>query len=323
MEPAWFVDNNPTLWGKKLDGVEIRPVATLDDVGDRLVLVMSTHLLPMAQACITAGVKRWSWFTDIQEVFGDISIAIKAEKILAEPEIHRLSSLLAGSEESLITLKQALACRVTGDPKDLPPCRPGQYFVDEWVPDRYYARFVDCGAYNGDTLRDWINCKGNIFPPDQLQYHAFEPDPDNYAVLKRTVEDLPPHFTSHIVLHSAAVGDVSGTVKMIQGGAGTEIYHSSEAGMETQIVRLDDVLANEEIYAIKMDLEGFEPFALRGARTLLEKQRPVLMISVYHRPEHLWTLPLWINDLGLGYRLFLRHHDTTSSETVCYAVPPF
>jgi hypothetical protein len=90
----------------------------------------------------------------------------------------------------------------------------------------------------------------------------------------------------------------------------------------TPIARLDEVLAGDEVGVIKMDVEGFEPFALEGARGLLERQRPALLISVYHRPEHLWKIPLWIHDLGLGYRVHLRHHSTTSSETVCYGVPP-
>ena len=323
LEPAWLVDNNPALSGKKLEGVEIRPASSLHETDDRLVLIMTTHVQTMAQACQHAGVKRWAWFTDIHEVFGKSSIVISAARVLSEPDIDRLCSILEGSEESLRTLKQALACRVTGDPQDLPTCFPGQYFADDIVSNSCYSHFVDCGAYNGDTLREWISRKVRMFLPEQIRYHAFEPDQDNFSLLKKMVAELPEYLSSRITLYASAVGDMPGSVGMIQGGPGTELSEGCDSGMRAQIVRLDDVLANEKIGAIKMDLEGYEPLALKGARGIIEKQRPVLLVSIYHRPEHLWKIPLWINDLGLGYRIFLRHHDTTSSETVCYAVPPF
>jgi len=322
LEPAWLVDNNPALWGTRLEGVEIRPAATLAEAGDRLVLIMTTYLQQMAQACLSAGVRRWSWFTDIREVFGDVSIALSAETALGDPEIDRLSALLAGSAESLATLKGALACRVTGDTKDVPACSPGRYFAEDLIPSRLFAHFVDCGAFDGDTLREWLDGPARQFPPERLRYHAFEPDPDNFSLLERCVAGLPDALRSRVALHASAVGDAAGSVGLIQGGDGSGVYQGVETGPVTPIARLDEVLAGDEVGVIKMDVEGFEPFALEGARGLLERQRPALLISVYHRPEHLWKIPLWIHDLGLGYRVHLRHHSTTSSETVCYGVPP-
>jgi len=321
LEPAWIVDNNPELWNQKLEGVAIRPASSLLEAGDQMVLIMTTYVRQMAQACQDAGVRRWAWFTDIHEVFGDLSIAISAEKALSDPEIDRLAAILETGDD-LRTLKSALACRVTGDSRDLPICSPGQYFADDLVSLPFYSHFVDCGAYDGDTLREWLSRKAPFLAPDQLRYHAFEPDPDNFSLLQQFVTGLPDTLKSRIVLHSCGVGDVSGNIGMIQGGHGTELYKGFDTGVVAPVVRLDDVLAAEIVRTLKMDVEGFEPLALEGARSILEKQRPALLISVYHRPEHLWKIPLWIHDLGLGYKIFLRHHDTTSSETVCYAVPP-
>jgi FkbM family methyltransferase len=321
IKPAWFVDNNPALWGQKVDGIEIRPTTSLYEVGDRLVLIMTTYAMQMANACRDAGVKRWSWFTDIEEVFGSCAVTTPAENVLSNADIDRLSSILKGSDESLETLKRALVFCVTGDPADLPVCSPGQYFVDNLVPNHFYRYFVDCGAYDGDTLQEWIPRKANMFSSGNFKYHAFEPDPDNYSLMSKYVANLSVELQKSVILHHCAVGDVSGQVSMVQGGDGTQLYKGVETGMTTPVVCLDEVLADEKVSVIKMDIEGFEPLALEGARGLLEKQRPALLICVYHRPEHLWTIPLWINDLGLGYKLFLRHHGTSSSETVCYAIP--
>jgi FkbM family methyltransferase len=321
IKPAWFVDNNSSLWGQKLDGIEIRSAASLSEAGDRLVIIMTTYTKLMANTCRDAGVKRWSWFTDIEEVFGAYSITTSAENVLSNGDIDRLSSILKGSDESLATLKSALMFCVTGDPIDLPDCSPDQYFADDLVPDHLYKYFVDCGAYDGDTLREWVPRKARMLSPGNFKYHAFEPDPDNYSLLSTYVADLGVELQKVIVLHHCAVGDASGYVGMVQGGDGTQLYNDIETGITTPVVRLDEVLADEKVGIIKMDIEGFEPLALQGARGLLEKQRPALLICVYHHPEHLWTIPLWIHDLGLGYKLFLRHHGVTSSETVCYAIP--
>lgn len=321
IRPAWFVDNNPQLWGQKLDGVEIRSADSLAQAGERLVLIMTTYAMQMANACKNAGVKRWSWFTDIQEVFGDCSITTSADSVLSNPEIDRLAAILGESKESLDVLKRALTFCVTGDSNDLPVCTPGQYFADNLAPDHFYRRFIDCGAYDGDTLKEWIARKTALAAPGNFKYHAFEPDPDNYAKLSRYVSTLSKILQDGIVLHACAVGDTPGQIGMVQGGDGTQLYQNIETGLTTPVVRLDDTLAGEEVGIIKMDIEGFEPLALEGARGLLERQRPALLICVYHRPEHLWTIPLWIYDLNLGYKLSLRHHGASSSETVCYAVP--
>ena len=113
IKPAWFVDNNSALWGQKLDGIEIRSATSLSEAGDRLVLIMTTYAMQMANACHNACVKRWSWFTDIEEVFGACSITTSAEHVLSNTDIDRLSSILEGSEKSIAVLKHALMFCVT------------------------------------------------------------------------------------------------------------------------------------------------------------------------------------------------------------------
>jgi len=321
IEPAWFVDNNPKLWGQTLDGIEIKSAASLAEAGDRIVLIMTTYAMQMANACKEAGVKRWSWFTDIQDVFGDCAVTTSADSVLSNREIDRLAEIFQDSKDSLDVLKQALTFCVTGDSRDLPVCTPGQYFADHLIPDHFYRYFIDCGAYDGDTLREWIPRKGGLLTPGRFKYHAFEPDPDNFAQLSKYVESLNEPIRAGVTLHQCAVGDAAGHIGMVQGGDGTQLYRNVETDLTTPVVRLDETLAEERVGIIKMDIEGFEPAALEGARGLLKNQRPALLVCVYHRPEHLWTIPLWIHDLNPGYKIALRHHGTSSSETVCYAVP--
>lgn len=320
IQPGWLIDNNPALWGRHLDGVPIRPRESLAEVGDRMVLIMTIYLKPMAEACALAKVRRWSWFTDLHECFGNLSFAIAAERLLAEPEIDRLAGLLDDSEESLQVLRKSLTCRVTGDAADYPACLPDQYFAAELAPADAYARFVDCGAFIGDTLHGWLARYGSTLPIERCGYHAFEPEAQNFRQLQSYVGRLSPTWQERVRLYPSAVGAARGLARMAADGAGSGL-HGSESDIEVDVVRLDDALADVDVSAIKMDLEGYEPQALDGARQLIRRQRPILLIAIYHRVEQLWQIPLWIHDLGLGYKLRLRHHDRSCTETVCYAVP--
>ena len=75
----------------------------------------------------------------------------------------------------------------------------------------------------------------------------------------------------------------------------------------------------ERIDFIKMDIEGSELAALMGGEFALRKWKPKLAISLYHRPEDLFAIPIWIESLQCGYRFFLDHYSIHHEETVLYA----
>ena len=106
-------------------------------------------------------------------------------------------------------------------------------------------------------------------------------------------------------------------------GSGSESSGISPTG-ETKIlcVRLDDVVPRDEkIDFIKMDVEGAELSVLRGAKTVIEANKPVLAISLYHNWDDLWTIPNYFHDVHKGYDLLIRQHMKNSFDLVLYAVP--
>lgn len=68
-----------------------------------------------------------------------------------------------------------------------------------------------------------------------------------------------------------------------------------------------------------MDIEGAEIKALNGLEKTIKLCQPQLAICAYHMPEDLWMVPLYIKNIDQGYKIYLRHHSYTDSETVCYA----
>lgn len=169
-------------------------------------------------------------------------------------------------------------------------------------------RLVDCGAYDGDTLKVFAaagyTLDGAI---------ALEPDPSNYARLVKSVAGRAALRTIKAGVHST-----SGTLTFAADGAGSA--HVDDAGtIRIDVVSLDAICGDWRPTLIKMDIEGAERDALEGARATLAACRPALAISAYHRIDDLWWLPLWIDALGLGYRFDLRSHAHNGFDTVLYA----
>ena len=70
-----------------------------------------------------------------------------------------------------------------------------------------------------------------------------------------------------------------------------------------------------------MDIEGAELDALKGASEIIVRDKPHLVICVYHKPSDIITIPEYILHLDSEYKLYLRHHTTdVSSGTVLYAI---
>jgi hypothetical protein len=92
-------------------------------------------------------------------------------------------------------------------------------------------------------------------------------------------------------------------------------------GICVECRKLDNIAWTYLPTYIKMDIEGAEPDALRGASELLRTHMPVLAVCLYHRSEHLWQVPRYIHETAPGYELFIRRYAEDCWELVCYAVP--
>ena len=89
-----------------------------------------------------------------------------------------------------------------------------------------------------------------------------------------------------------------------------------------EVMPIDEAVdPSQRVTYIKMDVEGSELESLKGAKRTILKDRPKLAICIYHKPEDMLTLPLYIKSLVPEYKLYLRHHSGTESETVLYAMP--
>jgi len=202
----------------------------------------------------------------------------------------------------------------------LPPYDDGAdiYFPSELVRLSPEEVLVDCGAFDGDSIRLFrrrtAGAYGHII--------ACEPDETNRGRLTEFIGELPPQERVRITVLPYAVGDRDEIMHF--NASGTAGSHLSSEGA-TQAVEcrcLDTLLDGRTPTLVKMDIEGAEPDALRGAFEVIRRARPILAVCAYHKSEHLWTLPQIMKAALPDYRISLRRYAEECWETVYYAVPP-
>ena len=173
--------------------------------------------------------------------------------------------------------------------------------------------FVDCGAYDGDSIRSFLDQPIKAFK----RIYGFEPDPSNFRKLEEQVSLCTERES--IMLQCAAVGDHAGTVTF--SGDGNEASSVGNGDMVVNCVTLDEVFSGTEPTYIKIDIEGAELDALNGARAVIERCSPVLAVCAYHQQDHLWKIPLLIQSMNPHYSFFLRPYLVEGWDLVCYAIP--
>ena len=87
-------------------------------------------------------------------------------------------------------------------------------------------------------------------------------------------------------------------------------------------MNLSDFLATTSVNYIKMDIEGAEYEALLGLESVIKRDCPHLAISVYHKPDDMWKIGLWLNSkFGKQYTFYLRVYNFQTFDTLLYAIP--
>lgn len=172
---------------------------------------------------------------------------------------------------------------------------------------------VDCGAYDGDSLRDYFSFAGD----KGQKIWAFEPDSHNF-------EKLLLKFRNRENTEAICKGVWSKSARLHFSANSSEESAINEAGTEyIDVTSIDEVVKDQCVAAIKMDVEGSELEALKGAEKTILRDYPMLMISAYHKVDDLIALPQWIAsiDKEKRYNLYLRHHACVRAELVLYAIP--
>lgn len=193
---------------------------------------------------------------------------------------------------------------------------------------------VTCKAEPGDVVIEAGACWGETAlyfaheVGDAGQVLAFEFIPSNIEILRQNIASNP-QLAGRIQVVERPLWDRSNqTLYYVDWGPGSRVsfekMRSDFPDTQCATATIDEIAAARQLRSvdfIKMDIEGAELNALKGAEQSIRRFHPKLAISLYHSISDFKTIPRYIDSLGLRYKYYLDHHMTYENETVLFAVP--
>jgi len=184
-----------------------------------------------------------------------------------------------------------------------------QYFDKEILPKIKHINFFDGGAYVGDTTTQLIK---NY--PDYNKIWLVEPIQESMRIAKRELSGY-----ENIELLVCGVGEREEMLSMHEEKSFSTVYGN---GVESVKIRtIDNIVQDEKVDFIKLDVEGAEFSALKGAQKTIQKYKPILAICIYHRARDWYLISEFILSLEKGYKIYLRHYMEGIFESVLYFIP--
>jgi len=332
-----------------LASVEDVPVERIDSVEDKAeicvyISVALNEEIDDAGECLGTQIRQQLIKAGFEEVY-DFADAIKqipgvlsrfpeqrllwmhddVSRMVNTEQIKKLEGLLS-DETSRDLLKRIVAFRTSFDARDyIRPDGQEEYFPADVPILRTIdsLRFVDAGAYIGDTVASASEaCRRAGTPIDFVA--SFEPDLDNIEKLSVEVEHqkkLSPEAKYFVYTSGVWSEDSLLTFSNDGNSSSTITTKRSQSNISIAVNSLDSVLLGAAPNYIKMDIEGAERNAILGAKKIIQAYRPVLAICIYHKPEDLWDLPLLIHSIEPNYDMSIRIHGHTGLSTVLYCLP--
>ncbi len=209
-----------------------------------------------------------------------------------EKELNEVYEKLS-DDKSRKVFENTLLYKITGEIKylKLMESEPREVYENLLKPTGE-EHYVDLGAYDGDTIREFLS-----FAKSAKKITALEPDARNFRKLLEKTEG----------------------VNAINAGAwccDTELEFATRGGRNSRVGKgkliqmraVDSVLEGERADLIKFDVEGAEREALLGAENTIKVHKPKLFCAVYHRNEDIFAIPLLILKLNPDYKIYLRHY---------------
>lgn len=234
-------------------------------------------------------------------------------RVALKDDLSRFAAIFArlADSESKAIFNQLMAYRLTADPAHMQGFRVRlreQYF-ESFLGDFSGVALADCGGYDGDTSELFIERF-----PDYGRIYFFEPSAAHMQRARTRLAGI-----RDIELIECGVSDELGSLQF-DADAGSASAVSRTGGTRIEVTTLD-ARVKAPLGFIKMDVEGWEYAALKGAQRHIREEAPALAIAVYHDITDFCRVPEYVLGLQPSYDIRLRHYTEGWSETVMYFVP--
>jgi len=232
-----------------------------------------------------------------------------------EKELEEARTVLA-DEKSKRTFDSYIMAKKTGNGAQCleDATISGKYF-NELTENIGEGAYVDCGAYNGDT----IELFKSYYRSFNGKIYAFEPDKNNYEALVKKMGDATDTY-----LFNKGVWD-SETTLVFHEGEGQRSEVSYDGNIKIDVISLDEAIGeNEKIAYVKIGMGNAER-VLSGMERMIQQNMPIISMLSLYSLQDLYSLPLILNKFskeGKKYKVYLRHHSKTSSGLLFYYAIP-
>lgn len=166
-------------------------------------------------------------------------------------------------------------------------------YLEGYVPLKAEC-FLNIGSYVGDTIFYFIENREEQFE----KIYAVEGNSNSYRKLTKNLAILPSTLLNKIELNNTYLNE------------GSAKYYE-----------------DKKVTLINMDIEGMEQEVIKGLSECIKRNRPVLAICAYHKPEDIVELPLLVHDIVDEYKIIFRKYappwgnHLENGELVMYAIP--
>jgi FkbM family methyltransferase len=307
-----YFDNAPQKQGTVFRGLQVQsPASAASFVKDGgAIVIAAAYQVEIAAQLTEMGIPAARIFPFVSSMF-----APHFGRAAIEPHISQINNLLPrlADDASREYVENLIRFRWTMNPLDLKrnPKLKGFYLYDQaGLGPHKGDHLVDCGAYNGDTVKAFMTRLDS-----DATMTAVEPLSSNFEELKAYIASM--NWTGKVTPVRGAVGEEPGETFMSSAVDSTDprAHTATKTGEKVPVQTLDTLLSDAaKVDYVKIDIEGDEPKVLKGARGLLNKHKPDLAVAGYHLPEHLWTLPILLDSLQPGYKIFVGHHPSAPYE---------
>lgn len=301
-----IIDRKHKKFSVGMQGIPLYEPSQLCDLDKNIkVIITCVYVTEIKRLLVEAGFKR------IEHIFSlrkDEHFCFHRYNVSDEHYYRDVRALLS-DDESMHVFDKILHFRKNGvyDYSEI-FSKELQYFPESIYTLGNEESMVDAGAFTGDTIECFKQVTENRFK----KIYAFEPCKENYnALLSKTRSD------DRIDCYPYAVWDCEENLGFSESGYSGYVDKDKQ-NEDVHAVSIDKTIQTP-VTIIKMDVEGSELRALKGAKHLIEKYHPRLAISVYHKEEDLYEIPLYLHKEYPQYRFALRHHGKQWLETVLYA----
>ena len=185
-----------------------------------------------------------------------------------------------------------------------------QYFEPGVIKFHENETFVDVGGYEGETTIEFFKQSQNISNTSAI---ILEPEKANCDIIKEA-------FSRKTNIKIMPYGAWSKYQKIAISSDGSNSTLGHGDGF-VECDTLDHLLKDEYPTYIKMDIEGAELEALKGAEKTIKRATPKIAVCVYHKKKDVINIIEFLKGIVPTYNYFFRSYRSEGIEAVLYAIP--